>query len=79
MPDLQLFDAEPKKAFMKRVVDQEIRLAYHDRILSTLPADPFVAEDGKEYEFEDNIISTRPQEENYKFKADGEPRCAGAC
>lgn len=37
IPDLELPAAHPKRAFMRRVVEQEIRLAYHDRILQTLP------------------------------------------
>jgi nuclear cap-binding protein subunit 1 len=45
---------------MKRVIDQEIRLAYHDRILSTLP-DQFADVDG--------IISPEPLEEDYKFRS----------
>ncbi len=47
---------------MKRVIDQEIRLSYHDRILSTLP-DPFAEEGG--------LISAEPLEEVYKFRAGG--------
>ncbi len=45
---------------MKRVIDQEIRLSYHDRILSTLP-DQFSDVDG--------IISPEPLEEDYKFRS----------
>lgn len=41
IPDLELPAAHPRRAFMRRVVDLEIRLAYHDRILQTLP-DPML-------------------------------------
>lgn len=41
IPDLVLPAAHPKRAFMRRVVEQEIRLAYHDRILQTLPDEMF--------------------------------------
>lgn len=37
IPDLELPTAHPKRAFMRRVVDLEVRLAYHDRILQSLP------------------------------------------
>ena len=37
IPDLELPTAHPKRAFMRRLVDLEVRLAYHDRILQTLP------------------------------------------
>ncbi|KAF5363779.1 hypothetical protein D9756_000886 [Leucocoprinus leucothites] len=37
VPDLSLAVQHPKRAFIRRVVEFEIRLAYHDRILKTLP------------------------------------------
>lgn len=37
MPDLDLPRLHPKIAFMRRVVELEIRLSYHDRIKGTLP------------------------------------------
>lgn len=37
MPELELPAGHPKRAFMRRIVDLEVRLAYHDRILETLP------------------------------------------
>lgn len=42
--DLELPTAHPKRAFMRRIVDLEVRLAYHDRILQTLP--PPMLEEG---------------------------------
>lgn len=36
-PDLELPRLHPKIAFMRRVVELEIRLSYHDRIKGTLP------------------------------------------
>ncbi|KAF5322475.1 hypothetical protein D9619_001169 [Psilocybe cf. subviscida] len=37
IPDLSLPVQHPRRAFMRRAVEFEIRLAYHDRILKTLP------------------------------------------
>ncbi|ORX39663.1 MIF4G like-domain-containing protein [Kockovaella imperatae] len=37
IPELELPAAHPRRAFMRRVVELEVRLAYHDRILQTLP------------------------------------------
>lgn len=37
IPDLELPAAHPRRAFMRRLAELEVRLAYHDRILSTLP------------------------------------------
>ncbi|KAJ7727907.1 armadillo-type protein [Mycena metata] len=37
IPDLSLAVQHPKRAFMRRALEFEIRLSYHDRILKTLP------------------------------------------
>lgn len=37
IPDLVLTGQHPKRAFMRRALEFEIRLSYHDRILKTLP------------------------------------------
>ncbi|KJA21655.1 hypothetical protein HYPSUDRAFT_165386 [Hypholoma sublateritium FD-334 SS-4] len=37
LPDLALPIQHPRRSFMRRAVEFEIRLAYHDRILKTLP------------------------------------------
>jgi hypothetical protein len=37
IPDLPLTLQHPKRAFMRRAIEFEIRLSYHDRILKTLP------------------------------------------
>ncbi|KAF7354888.1 Nuclear cap-binding protein subunit 1 [Mycena sanguinolenta] len=39
IPDLALDIQHPKRAFMRRALEFEIRLSYHDRILKTLPAE----------------------------------------
>jgi hypothetical protein len=39
IPDLSLTIQHPKRAFMRRALEFEIRLSYHDRILKTLPED----------------------------------------
>ncbi|KAI0346958.1 hypothetical protein BDW22DRAFT_476190 [Trametopsis cervina] len=37
VPDLALSTQHPKRVFMRRAVDHEMRLSYHDRIVKTLP------------------------------------------
>jgi nuclear cap-binding protein subunit 1 len=37
VPDLALPMQHPKRSFIQRAVEYEIRLSYHDRILKTLP------------------------------------------
>jgi hypothetical protein len=37
VPELVLPASHPKRAFMRRLAELEVRLAYHDRILDTLP------------------------------------------
>lgn len=37
VPDLSLPAQHPKRAFIRRVVEFEIRLAYHERVFKTLP------------------------------------------
>ncbi|TFK43083.1 MIF4G like-domain-containing protein [Crucibulum laeve] len=37
VPDLALTVQHPRRAFMRRAIEFEIRLSYHDRILKTLP------------------------------------------
>lgn len=37
VPELVLSASHPKRAFMRRLAELEVRLAYHDRILDTLP------------------------------------------
>ncbi|KAF9526316.1 MIF4G like-domain-containing protein [Crepidotus variabilis] len=37
IPDLSLTVQHPRRAFMRRAIEFEVRLAYHDRILKTLP------------------------------------------
>ncbi|KAF9558221.1 hypothetical protein CPC08DRAFT_743399 [Agrocybe pediades] len=39
VPDLALPVQHPRRAFMRRAIEFEIRLAYHERILKTLPAE----------------------------------------
>jgi nuclear cap-binding protein subunit 1 len=61
VPDLGLTIQHPKRGFMRRAIEFEIRLAYHDRIMKTLPesmqaADAYVIAEqapGPAYEYED--------------------------
>ncbi|KAF9643748.1 hypothetical protein BDM02DRAFT_3181735 [Thelephora ganbajun] len=39
IPDLQLSSQNPRRSFMRKTVECEIRLAYYDRIARTLPED----------------------------------------
>lgn len=61
MPDLGRDVQHPRRAFMRRAVEFEIRLSYHDRILKTLP-EPMQAPDahtisekapGPDFEYDD--------------------------
>lgn len=60
LPDLALPENHPKRSFIRRAVESEMRLSYHDRILKTLPEamqnDPSVIasrQPGPEAEYED--------------------------
>ncbi|KIJ70616.1 hypothetical protein HYDPIDRAFT_172390 [Hydnomerulius pinastri MD-312] len=60
VPDLALTDRHPKRAFVRRALEFEMRLSYHDRILRTLPepmqTDLNVISDqapGPEFQYED--------------------------
>ena len=61
IPDLELPVFHPKRSFIRRVIELETRLAYHDRIVKTLP-EAFLAPDanciagiapGPDFEYED--------------------------
>jgi len=62
IPDLQLSSQNPRRGFMRKAVEYEIRLAYYDRIARTLPEelqDPEaqVVPDqapGPDYEYDDS-------------------------
>ncbi|KAG1902824.1 MIF4G like-domain-containing protein [Suillus fuscotomentosus] len=60
LPDLELSEQHPKRTFMRRALEFEIRLSYHDRVLKTLPEpmqnDTTVISDqtpGPAFEYED--------------------------
>ena len=61
LPDLSLPVQHPRRAFMRRAVEFEIRLSYHDRIMKTLPesmqsSDVYIISEqapGPAYEYED--------------------------
>ncbi|KAH7924822.1 hypothetical protein BV22DRAFT_1105259 [Leucogyrophana mollusca] len=62
VPDLVLSEQHPKRAFMRRALEFEIRLSYHDRVQKTLPepmqTDPSVISDqapGPDFEYEDPV------------------------
>jgi nuclear cap-binding protein subunit 1 len=63
IPDLELPSGHPKRAFIRKVVDSEVRLAYHDRILQTLP-EAMQAPEAK-------VIGEDPQP-HWPYERDGE-------
>jgi hypothetical protein len=63
IPDLALPASHPKRAFMRRVVELEIRLAYHDRILETLPEPMQSAEAG--------VICAQPPDPVWPYENQG--------
>lgn len=63
VPDLELPAAHPKRAFMRRVVDQEIRLEYYDRIHQSLP-EAMLAREAR-------VIGAEPPEPYYPYEQDG--------
>jgi nuclear cap-binding protein subunit 1 len=63
IPDLELPSAHPRRAFIRKVVDSEVRLAYHDRILQTLP-EPMQAKEAE-------VIGEDPQP-NWPYEREGE-------
>lgn len=61
LSDLSLPVQHPRRAFMRRAVEFEIRLSYHDRIMKTLPesmqsSDAYIISEqapGPAYEYDD--------------------------
>ena len=68
IPDLQLSSQNPRRGFMRKAVEYEIRLAYYDRIARTLPEDlqnpeGLVVPDqapGPDYEYDDPGLCRLP-------------------
>lgn len=66
IPDLQLVDGHPKRNFIRSAINVEIRLAYYDRIMKTLPEqyhapDAGVTPDqapGPEFDYDDPCMPT---------------------
>lgn len=61
IPDLQLCPHHPKRNFIRRAIEVEVRLAYHERIMKTLP-EPYLSSDagvtpdqapGPEFDYDD--------------------------
>ncbi|OCF55167.1 nuclear cap-binding protein subunit 1 [Kwoniella mangroviensis CBS 10435] len=65
IPDLDLPLSHPKRAFMRRVTELEVRLAYYDRILDTLP-EPMKAEGA-------GVISSEPPEPFWPYEKPDHP------
>ncbi|GAA6063502.1 hypothetical protein JCM10212_004764 [Sporobolomyces blumeae] len=59
-PDMEVSDKHPKRVFVKRVIELEVRLSYYDRIKGTIPEamleTAVMADDapGPEYAYEDS-------------------------
>ena len=66
VPDLALPMQHPKRSFIQRAVEYEIRLSYHDRILKTLPEamhgpDVYIISEqapGPDFEYDDPCMSS---------------------
>ncbi|WWC85240.1 uncharacterized protein L201_000102 [Kwoniella dendrophila CBS 6074] len=65
IPELELPASHPKRAFMRRVTELEVRLAYYDRILDTLP-EPMQAEGA-------GVISSQPPEPVWAYEKPDHP------
>lgn len=70
VPDLELPTGHPKRAFMRRVVELEVRLAYHDRIHQTLP-EPMLEKGA-------GVISDAPPEPVWSYEKPDAPLHAEA-
>ncbi|TFK74356.1 hypothetical protein BDN72DRAFT_886358 [Pluteus cervinus] len=59
VPDLALATQHPRRCFMRRAVEFEMRLAYHDRILKTLP-EAMQSADA-------HVIAEQPSRPNFEY------------
>ncbi|KAN0097847.1 MIF4G like domain containing protein [Tylopilus felleus] len=64
VPDLSLVEEHPKRSFVRRAVELEVRLSYHDRILKTLP-EPMQADP--------NVIATQPPGPSFEYEDPSNP------
>ena len=64
IPDLELPGSHPKRAFMRRLVDLEVRLAYFDRVKDSLPA-PMQKSDA-------GVLAKEPPEAVWPYADSGE-------
>jgi len=73
VPDLRLDANHPKRTFMRRALELEIRLSYYDRIMKTLP-EPMQSPDarvmpaevpGYDFEYESSSTLLRVSTSNY--------------
>ncbi|WRT66889.1 uncharacterized protein IL334_003852 [Kwoniella shivajii] len=65
IPELELPASHPRRAFMRRVTELEVRLAYYDRILDTLPEAMAVEGAG--------VISSAPPEPIWPYEIEDHP------
>lgn len=68
--DLSLPAAHPKKVFIARVLDLEVRLSYHERIKSTLPTEYIEASNG--------VFQEIGPEPNFTYEVEGPSSYANA-
>ena len=59
VPDLAFVDQHPKRSFVRRAIELEVRLSYHDRILKTLP-EPMQADP--------DVIATQPPGPSFEYE-----------
>lgn len=62
IPDMELPSANPRVAFARRIVELEVRLAYHDRITTTLPE-----------EMKQRILAPEEPAPSFTYAAEGHP------
>ncbi|AFR93047.2 nuclear cap-binding protein subunit 1 [Cryptococcus neoformans C23] len=70
VPELQLPSSHPRRAFMRRVIELEVRLSYYDRILETLP-EAMIAEGA-------GVISSEAPDPFWAYEKDDHPLHAEA-
>ncbi|KAG8218274.1 MIF4G like-domain-containing protein [Butyriboletus roseoflavus] len=64
VPDLAFVEQHPKRSFMRRAIELEVRLSYHDRILKTLP---------EPMQTNSNVIAAQPPGPNFEYEDPSNP------
>ncbi|KAI9572404.1 MIF4G like-domain-containing protein [Boletus coccyginus] len=64
VPDLAFVEQHPRRAFMRRAIELEMRLSYHDRVLKTLP---------EPMQTDPNVIASQPPGPNFEYEDPSNP------